>query len=89
MRSMDHHLRDLFTQHITLNLSHHGPLSSLFNGTQTYPALGRHPMHQTDRLYNPAINFPIGIVFGDSDFLGSEGSEELIRQSKFFATGES
>ena len=42
-----------------------------------------------DRLGNPAIDFPIGIVFGDSDFLGSEGSEELIKANKFYATGES
>jgi len=31
-----------------------------------------------ERLGNPAIDFPIGVVFGDSDFLGSEGSDEIV-----------
>ena len=89
MKTMDPRLRELYAQHITLNLSHHGPLSSLMNGTQEYPAFGKHPLQQADRLGNPLIDFPIAIVFGDSDFLGSEGSEELVRTSKFFLTGES
>lgn len=28
-------------------------------------------------------------MFGDSDFLGSEGSDEIVRKSKFFESGES
>jgi|LakMenE01Jun11ns_1017448.scaffolds.fasta_scaffold8134291_1 hypothetical protein len=31
-----------------------------------------------ERLGNPTIDFPIGVVFGDSDFLGSEGSDEIV-----------
>ena len=34
MKTMDPRLRELYAQHITLNLSFHGPLSSLMNGTQ-------------------------------------------------------
>jgi hypothetical protein len=40
-------------------------------------------------LYNPKIEFPVGVVFGDSDFLGSEGADEIVKNSKFFETGES
>jgi len=46
-------------------------------------------MSEKDRLVSPDIDFPIGIVFGDSDFLGSEGSEDLVRRSKYFPSGES
>ena len=42
-----------------------------------------------ERLGNLAIDFPIGVVFGDSDFLGSEGSDEIVQNSKFFKTGQS
>ena len=33
--------------------------------------------------------FPIGIYFGDRDYLGSEGSDEVVRTNAFFKTGES
>jgi hypothetical protein len=59
------------------------------NGTNTYPAFGRHPLSEKDKLCNPELEFAIGIVFGDSDFLGSEGSDEIIKTSKFFKSGES
>ena len=40
--------------------------------------------HQT---FNIVV--PLGICFGSRDFLGSEGSDELVRQNKYFSTGES
>jgi pimeloyl-ACP methyl ester carboxylesterase len=54
-----------------------------------YPAFATHPLNQEDRLYNPAIDFPIGVIYGDSDFLGSEGADEIVRHSKYFESGES
>ena len=54
-----------------------------------YICLAKHPLQSQDRLYNPKIEFPVGIVFGDSDFLGSEGADEIVKNSKFFETGES
>jgi hypothetical protein len=41
-------------------------------------AFAKHPMQSRDRLYNPEIDFPIGIVFGDADFFGSEGADEIV-----------
>ena len=38
-----------------------------------------HPLQAEDRLGNPAIDFPIGIVFGDNDYFGSEGADEIVR----------
>ena len=35
------------------------------------------------------LHCPIGVCFGSRDFLGSEGADRLVRENKFFATGES
>ena len=87
--NFDPELLNLFVEHSVLNVKTHGPLSSLFNGTMRYICLAKHPLQSGDRLFNSQIDFPIGIVFGDSDFLGSEGADEIVRNSKCFATGES
>jgi len=87
--TFDPQLLNLFVEHASLNIKTHGPLSSLFNGTMHYICLAKHPLQSQDRLYNPKIEFPVGIVFGDSDFLGSEGADEIVKNSKFFETGES
>ena len=85
----DEELLELLVEHAAVNVKNHGPLSSLFNGTQHYINLAKNPMQSETKLLNPDINFPIGIIFGDSDFLGSEGSDEIVRKSKFFESGES
>ena len=54
-----------------------------------YPFLVRHPMTAADRLGNPKINFPIAHAFGDTDFFGSEGADDVVRQNKYFASGRS
>ena len=54
-----------------------------------YPGLNPHPFQSADRLGNPDIDFPIGIVFGDNDHLGSEGADEIIKNNKHFASGRS
>ena len=48
-----------------------------------------HPLQEPDRLCNPKIDFPIGMVFGDADFFGTEGADDIIRQNKHFVTGKS
>ena len=54
-----------------------------------FPFLVRHAMNAADRLGNVAIDFPIAHAFGDLDFFGSEGADDIVRGSKRFATGES
>ena len=54
-----------------------------------WPFFAIHPLQATDRLGNPDIDFPIGIVFGDSDFFGSEGADQIIRNNKHYKTGRS
>ena len=87
--AIDPVLKELFVSHISLNFKNYGPLSAMINGTFEYVGFAKYPMQSKDRLYNPEIDFPIGIVFGDSDFFGSEGSDEIVQNSKYFKTGES
>ena len=47
-----------------------------------------HPLTQPDRLLN-GTKFPIGISYGDRDFLGSEGADIVVRTNAFFKSGES
>lgn len=54
-----------------------------------FPFLVRHAMNAPDRLGNPEIDFPIAHAFGDNDFFGSEGADDIVRGSKQFATGGS
>ena len=43
-----------------------------------HPMSARHPLQAEDRLGNPSIEFPIGIVFGDNDYFGSEGADQIV-----------
>ena len=47
-----------------------------------------HSLSEPDRLLN-GTDFPIGVCFGDRDFMGSEGVEQVIMSNKFYASGES
>ena len=52
-----------------------------------YPYYFIHPLHSEDRLGNPEIDFPIGAVFGDSDFFGTEGADRIIQGNRHFESG--
>mmetsp|Transcript_871 Transcript_871/g.1178 ORF Transcript_871/g.1178 Transcript_871/m.1178 type:complete len:186 (+) Transcript_871:451-1008(+) len=54
-----------------------------------FPFLVRHAMNAADRLGNPAIDAPIAHAFGDMDFFGTEGADDIVRGSKHFASGRS
>ena len=79
----------LLVEHTILNVKNYGNLSALMGDTMELVAMAKKPLQSKDRLYNPEIDFPIGIGFGNSDFLGSEGSEEIIQNNKYYKTGES
>ena len=49
----------------------------------------RHPLQAEDRLGNPSIEFPIGIVFGDNDYFGSEGADQIVKNNKHYESGRS
>ena len=36
---------------------------------------------------NKEIDFPIAMVFGDQDWFGTEGADEIVRNNKHFKSG--
>ena len=57
--------------------------------TQIFAGFANHWLGESDRLGNPELDFPIGAIFGDRDFFGSEGADTVIKNSKHFASGRS
>ena len=55
----------------------------------TYCCVSLHSLAAKDRLGNPEIDFPIGMVFGDNDFFGTEGADEIVRNNRHFESGKS
>lgn len=71
----------MFSQMGILEIVYRKPFKYLF---QAY-----HPLSAPDQLLN-GTHFPIGICFGDRDFMGSEGGPtDVIKSNAFFKTGES
>ena len=54
-----------------------------------HSALARHPLQAEDRLGNKAVDFPIAITFGETDFFGTEGADMIIRNSPHYESGRS
>ena len=57
--------------------------------TQKFPMLATHSLEDFDRLGNEEIDFPIGMCFGDSDFMGTEGAWDIVEDNKHFESGRS
>lgn len=57
--------------------------------TSRYFSLPYHSMLSTDRMCNPEIEFPVAFVFGDRDFFGSEGADQIVRSNRHFESGRS
>ena len=56
---------------------------------QTVLGFNHHSWEAEDRLGNDRIDFPIGFVYAEQDWNGSEGANEIVRRSKHFKTGMS
>ena len=56
---------------------------------QKYFGYARHPLQSVDRLGNPKIDFPIACVYGDRDFVGSDGADVIVKNNKHFSSGMS
>ena len=50
---------------------------AILNGMRHF-SIPLHSMHETDRMMNPAINFPIAFCYGDRDFFGSDGADAIV-----------
>ena len=44
-----------------------------------FGAYAKHPLTEADRLGNPDIPFPVAFAYGDRDWLGSPGADQIVR----------
>ena len=44
-----------------------------------YGCFAKHPLTSADRLGNPNLDFPVAFAFGDSDWVGSEGADRIVK----------
>lgn len=47
------------------------------------------PLCSEDKLLNSDLNFPISFIYGETDWMDSRGSREIVKKNKFKKTGES
>ena len=52
-----------------------------------YGAYAKHPLTAPDRLGNRDLPFPIAFCYGDRDWLGSRGADQIIRNNKHYESG--
>lgn len=52
-----------------------------------FGVFAKHPLTAADRLGNPELPFPIGILYGEHDYLGSNGADEIVKNSRFYSEG--
>ena len=82
-------LRDAFVNYFDLMVQRSSTFEIAVFVTSKFPMYAYHPLQAADRLGNPEIDFPIGIVFGDKDNLGSEGADQIVKANKRFDSGRS
>jgi pimeloyl-ACP methyl ester carboxylesterase len=54
-----------------------------------FGCFAKHPLTREDRLGNKDLDFPIGICFGEQDWLGSSGADYIVKNNKYFEEGRS
>ena len=81
---------ECITDYLALMVQRYGMVELVFrNCYPTFLTYAHHPIHAEDRMMNPKLDFPVAFSFGDRDFLGSEGADEIVRNNKYFRSGES
>ena len=43
-----------------------------------------HCLTEVDRLGNPNLPFPIAFCYGDQDWLGTDGADQIVQGNKFY-----
>ena len=67
-----------------------GPVYSTMLQVHNFFGMGIHPVQSLDRLGNPKITFPIGILLSGLDTLvSSVGSDIVVKNNSQFKTGKS
>ena len=65
-----------------------GVLEAAYRVPFKYLFQAYHPLAAPDRLIN-GEKFPIGISYGDRDFMGTEGADQVILTNAFYSSGQS
>ena len=47
------------------------------------------PLASPERLANSDIPFPVSIVYGETDWMDSRGSREIVKLNQYFESGDS
>lgn len=76
--------RDIITHYYALMVQRPSKVEVLINVANRHFAFPYHCMHETDRMMNPNIDFPVAFCFGDRDFFGSEGADAIIEANPHF-----
>ena len=69
---------ETYTEYLTIAFQRISVVDTAQMLTQKFPMLAVHSLEDFDRLGNEDISFPIGMCFGDSDIMGTEGAEDII-----------
>ena len=71
------------------SMKRHNIIEAVAYQTTKHGSLAVHPLQAEDRLGSKAVDFPIGITFGETDFFGTEGADMIIRNNKHYSSGRS
>ena len=53
------------------------------------PCMPYHNLIEKDRMCSEKIDFPVAFCFGDRDFFGSEGADQIVKSNCHFESGRS
>ena len=68
----------------------HGRVEAVQENQGEHFGIPRHDLMAEDRMGNPAIDFPVGFVFGDRDFFGAtNGADAIVAANPHFKSGRS
>lgn len=54
-----------------------------------YGCFAVNPLTAPDKLGNPQLPFPIAYCFGDRDWVGGDGADQIVKGNKYFERGTS
>ena len=55
--------------------------------TFKFGVFAHHCLTEVDRLGNQKLPFPIAFCYGDQDWLGTDGADQIVQSNKFYPEG--
>ena len=88
LRSYPAHHAKLMANYVALTLKLGGSDNERFITTSfKLGAFAKNPLTAPDKLGNPNLPFSIAFCYGDQDWLGTKGADEIVRCNKFYKEG--